>query len=73
MAKKLGFDAYGATKDMPDPIVQSLNKMLDHMHHVDERISQISELLNEQGREHVIPPLEPCELDTLDDSDTPSS
>ena len=73
MAKKLGFDAYGATKDMPDPIVQSLNKMLDHMHHVDERISQISDRLNEQDKEHVIPPLEPCELDTLDDSETPSS
>jgi serine O-acetyltransferase len=73
MAKKLGFDAYGATKDMPDPIVQSLNKMLDHMHHVDERISQISDRLNKQDREHEIPPLEPCELDNIDDSDTPSS
>ena len=73
MAKKLGFDAYGATKDMPDPIVQSINKMLDHMHHVDERISQISERLNEEDKEHEIPPLEPCELENLDDPDTPSS
>jgi serine O-acetyltransferase len=73
MAKKLGFDAYGATKDMPDPIVQSLNKMLDHMHDVDERISQISDRLNEQDQDHEIPPLEPCELDNLDDTDTPSS
>jgi len=66
MAKKLGFDAYGATQDMPDPIVQSINKMLDHMHHVDERIGQMGERLNTMGGEE-IPPLEPCTLDELED------
>mgnify|MGYP001825392290 CR=1 FL=1 len=72
MAKKIGFDAYGSTQDMPDPIAQSINKMLDHMHVVDQRISQISDRLNETDREHAIPPLEPCELDSLDDSDIPT-
>jgi len=65
MAKKMGFDAYGATQDMPDPIVQSINKMLDHMHHVDERLSQVGERLNALGGEEM-PPMEPCELDSLD-------
>jgi serine O-acetyltransferase len=66
MAKKLGFDAYGATQDMPDPIVQSINKMLDHMHRVDERIGQMGERLNTMGGDEILP-LEPCTLKDLDD------
>ena len=74
MAKKLGFDAYGATQDMPDPIVQSINKMLDHMHHVDERIIQMGDRMAalDGTEEGALPPLEPCTLDNLDSTDTPS-
>lgn len=74
MARKIGFDAYGATQDMPDPVIDSINKMLDHMHHVDERIGQISKALNDidsAGRHTDIPPLEPCELETFEDTATP--
>ena len=71
MAKKLGFDAYGATQDMPDPIVQSINKMLDHMHLVDEKIGQLSERINTMGGEE-ISPLAPCSLDALDADDESS-
>jgi len=38
MAKKIGFDAYGASKDMPDPIQNALDTMLDHMHKVDREL-----------------------------------
>lgn len=70
MARKIGFDAYGATQDMPDPVVDSINKMLDHMHQVDDRISQIAETLNSLDgvtKGHEIPPLEPCDLEAFDE------
>jgi serine O-acetyltransferase len=41
MAKKIGFDAYGASKDMPDPIQNAIDAMLDHMHKVDEELETL--------------------------------
>ena len=41
MAKKIGFDAYGESKDMPDPIQNALNSILDHMHKVDSELENI--------------------------------
>ncbi|MEQ6916385.1 serine O-acetyltransferase [Halomonas aquatica] len=38
MRRKFGFDAYGISQDMPDPVARSIQAMLDHMHAVDERI-----------------------------------
>ena len=32
IARKMGFDAYGATSDAPDPIATAINCMLDHIH-----------------------------------------
>ncbi|MDX5378383.1 MAG: serine O-acetyltransferase, partial [Halomonas sp.] len=36
-----GFDAYGVSEDMPDPVARSIQAMLDHMHAVDERIERM--------------------------------
>ncbi len=47
MAKKIGFDAYGASQDMPDPIANALDRLLDHMHKVEQRLN---ELENENKR-----------------------
>lgn len=47
MAKKIGFDAYGASQDMPDPIANALDRLLDHMHKVEQRLD---ELENENKR-----------------------
>ena len=41
MAKKIGFDAYAESKDMPDPIQNALNSILDHMHKVDKELEEI--------------------------------
>ncbi|MFE8069616.1 serine O-acetyltransferase [Marinobacteraceae bacterium S3BR75-40.1] len=41
MEEKMGFDAYGVSEEMPDPIARSLRSMLDHMHAVDERIENM--------------------------------
>ncbi|MDN6179463.1 MAG: serine O-acetyltransferase [Halomonas subglaciescola] len=39
--QKFGFDAYGVSQDMPDPVARSMQAMLDHMHAVDGRIEQM--------------------------------
>lgn len=41
MAEKLGFDAYGATQDMPDPVANAVNRMLDHIQLMDERMDRL--------------------------------
>jgi serine O-acetyltransferase len=41
MAKKIGFAAYAESKDMPDPIQNALDSILDHMHHVDEELEAL--------------------------------
>jgi len=41
MAKKIGFDAYAVSKDMPDPIQNALDSILDHMHQVDKELQEL--------------------------------
>jgi len=50
MAKKIGFDAYGASKDMPDPIQNAIDTMLDHMHKVDEELEELRRRIREKDR-----------------------
>lgn len=49
MAEKIGFDAYGMTPDMPDPIANSIRSMLDHMHAVDEKLTGMCRAMQEAG------------------------
>ena len=48
MAKKIGFAAYAESKDMPDPIENAINSMLDHMHKVDEEVERLKKDLDEK-------------------------
>ena len=48
MARKIGFDAYGASKDMPDPIQNALDTMLDHMHKMDAEVEKLKQELNKE-------------------------
>ncbi|NEM13206.1 MAG: serine O-acetyltransferase, partial [Xanthomonas perforans] len=41
MADKLGFDAYGVSQDMPDPVARAIGQLLDHLHAVDSRLEGI--------------------------------
>jgi len=41
MEENLGFDAYGLSDEMPDPVARSIRSMLDHMHLVDERMNSM--------------------------------
>ncbi len=65
IAKKIGFDAYGATKDAPDPVAHAINCMLDHMHVMDKKMQGMCEALKTLGIEEgddVLPDLESCEI-----------
>jgi serine O-acetyltransferase len=69
IAKKMGFDAYGATRDMPDPVATAINGILDHMHVMDERLEQMCRGLRSLGVEmddlHM-PDLGSCELNHVE-------
>lgn len=51
-AKRIGFDAYGATRDAPDPVANAINRMLDHIHHMDQRMEAMSRALEKEGIMH---------------------
>ncbi|MGD8908219.1 MAG: serine O-acetyltransferase [Chromatiales bacterium] len=65
IAKKIGFDAYGATKDAPDPVAQAINCMLDHMHVMDKKMQSMCEAMKRMGIEETEeepPALDSCEI-----------
>lgn len=51
IAKKMGFDAYGTTQDMPDPVAHAINCMLDHIHLLDQRLETMCQALKSLGAE----------------------
>lgn len=65
IAKKMGFDAYGSTRDMPDPVATAINGILDHVHAMDERLEDMCRGMKSLGAEVGdidLPDLGPCEL-----------
>jgi serine O-acetyltransferase len=50
-ARKMGFDAYGATSDAPDPVATAINCMLDHIHVMDKKMEGMCETLKSMGAE----------------------
>lgn len=69
MAQKIGFDAYGATGDMPDPIANAINLMLDHIHEMDKQLADMRQALSAGGLEcqnQSISPLDGCEIKDKD-------
>ena len=67
IARKMGFDAYGTTRDMPDPVATAINCMLDHIHALDKRLEEMCKGLKSLGAEVAdlqLPDLGACEIDT---------
>jgi serine O-acetyltransferase len=65
IARKMGFDAYGATRDMPDPVATAVNGILDHIHAMDERLEDMCTGLKKLGAEVGdldLPNLDSCTL-----------
>ena len=44
LAERIGFDLYGVTQDMPDPVSRGIDAMLDHIHTLEQRQAQLQEL-----------------------------
>lgn len=74
ICQKFGFDAYGVSQDMPDPVARSMQAMLDHMHAVDERIERMCSTLRKLDanyRDGQLPALRDEDFaDILDEHDT---
>jgi serine O-acetyltransferase len=67
MAYKLGFDAYGATRDAPDPMADALHRTLDHLHVLEKKMQMMCEAMREQGITGIdttTSGLSPCETST---------
>ena len=65
IAKKIGFDAYGATKDAADPVAHAINCMLDHMHVMDNKMQSMCEAMKRMGvtdENGELPSLDSCEI-----------
>ncbi len=41
IAKKLGFDAYGVNIDNPDPVTIAIGNLLDHLHLMDNKVTEL--------------------------------
>jgi serine O-acetyltransferase len=47
IARNLGFDPYGISRDMPDPVANAINALLEHVQVLDERLVAVCRLLHQ--------------------------
>jgi len=52
IAEKLGFDAYGVSEDMPDPVARAIGQLLDHLQAVDARLEGMCGALKGLGSDY---------------------
>ena len=70
IARKIGFDAYGVTRGMPDPVATAVNCMLDHMHAMDTRMQELCEAVKTLGGDlpgEDVPQLDSCAIEPTSD------
>ncbi|GAA0810123.1 serine O-acetyltransferase [Colwellia sp. D2M02] len=48
-AKKFGFDAYAVSTENPDPVAKAIGRLLDHVHLMDSRVSDLCKEVNRLG------------------------
>lgn len=49
VAEKYGFDAYAVSEDNPDPVAKAIGRLLDHIHLMDGKVSDICKEVNTLG------------------------
>ena len=72
-ARKMGFDAYGATSDAPDPIANAINSILDHVHGMDEKMDAMCKSLKRVDADFSdvpVPDLKNCTIDAGEGDDS---
>ncbi|MDY6943343.1 MAG: serine O-acetyltransferase [Pseudomonadota bacterium] len=69
IARKMGFDAYGLTKEMPDPVAHAINGLLDHIHVMDGRVQALTEAVQRLGGESGVQlsEMEACDVEPVDE------
>jgi len=75
-AAKIGFDAYGTSQDMPDPVANAIDCLLDHVHVMDSQMENMCQALQKLGMEIPeleLPDLGPCEINIDAPKEKPKS
>jgi len=70
-AEQLGFDAYGITPDLPDPVENAIYSLLEHIHAQDRKLAELNEVVRELGGNVApvqLPELDKAELDKSDEN-----
>jgi len=70
-AKKIGFDAYGGSQDMPDPVARAINTLLDHIHAMDTRVENINKAMHKHGIDLDDTPIPELDVYSLDSNEKP--
>ncbi len=52
MAEKIGFDAYGVSQDMPDPVARAIGQLLDHVQAMEQRMDGMCKALTALGSDY---------------------
>jgi len=69
MAEKIGFDAYGVSQEMSDPVEKAIYSLLDHIQGQDEKLEKMAKELARLGGEEIdmkLPKLDGAVLDPGD-------
>ena len=69
IADKIGFTAYAQAPDSADPVAQAVDRILEHLHAVDERINEIDGRLTDAGMAEEFEELPGLEVEKLDPQD----
>ncbi|MHB8563980.1 MAG: serine O-acetyltransferase [Acidiferrobacteraceae bacterium] len=49
IARRIGFDAYGETPQMPDPVAQVIDRLIDHIGLIEQRMEAVCKVLKAAG------------------------
>lgn len=70
IAQRIGFEAYGQTQQMPDPIAHAIGCLLDHLLLIDQKMKILADTLDKAGIQ-VNLDLPEIDLTNLDESGAP--
>lgn len=78
IAQQMGFDAYGLTRDTPDPVARAMSSVFEHIQQLDERVISLCKTLHQLDArmpENGLPKLEMPDFcsDTADDAEDSGS
>ena len=68
----MGFDAYGVTEEMPDPVARAMGQVSTEVDAVDDRIENMCKALRKVNSEYQngeLPPLHEEDFDCVRDDD----